>query len=56
MVETWQPEPGGLPTKMKPMMMETQAEPKSPGDTEGPGDPVEARGTRSQGEARVPED
>lgn len=53
MVDTWQMEPGGLPSKMKPMMMETQAEPKSPGITEGPGDPG---GTRSQGEARVPED
>lgn len=24
MVDTWQTEPGGLPSKMKPMMMETQ--------------------------------
>lgn len=47
-------EPGGRPTKMKPMMMETQAEPKSPGDTEGPGDKVEAGGRR--GKARVLED
>lgn len=37
-VESWQTETCERSSDTKPMVMETQAEPKSPGITDGPGD------------------
>lgn len=44
MVETWQAEPGRWLTETRLRALETQAEPKKPGNTEGPGDQKEPWG------------
>lgn len=54
MVETWQAEPGGRPTEMEPMVLETQAESRS--QRERATQKVLETGTSGRDEAKVPED